>query len=53
MALRRVSWLGSSYRDYIEFPERVQGRMGFSLYLAQIATLPTTRSLSKASAALA
>jgi phage-related protein len=35
-ALRPVEWVGSSYRDFRDFPDPVQDAMGFALYLAQI-----------------
>ena len=31
-----VSWIGSSYKDFREFPDPVQDSMGFALYQAQI-----------------
>ena len=34
--IRPLSWIGSSYRDYTRFPERVQEEMGFALYRAQV-----------------
>ncbi len=33
---RPVEWVGSSYRDFVEFPDRVQDMMGYALYVAQI-----------------
>ncbi len=30
-----VVWIGSSLDDLKEFPEEVQGEMGYALYLAQ------------------
>jgi phage-related protein len=33
--LRGLVWVGSSKRDYVEFPEEVQDEMGFALFLAQ------------------
>ena len=34
--LRPVEWVGSSYKDFISFPDAVQDKMGYALYLAQI-----------------
>ena len=31
-----VSWIGSSYKDFREFPDPVQDTMGYALYQAQI-----------------
>ncbi len=33
--LKPVNWVGSSYRDYTQFPEPVQDEMGFALFRAQ------------------
>jgi phage-related protein len=33
--MKRLDWVGSSYRDYKRFPQSVQEEMGFALYLAQ------------------
>jgi phage-related protein len=33
--IRPLLWVGSSKRDYIEFPERVQEQFGFELHLVQ------------------
>ncbi len=30
-----VEWVGSSYRDFVSFPDSVQDEMGHALYLAQ------------------
>jgi phage-related protein len=35
-ALRPVGWIGSSKKDLTEFPESVQGEVGYALYLAQL-----------------
>ncbi len=35
-AIKPVSWIGSSYRDFREFPDPVQDAMGYALYQAQI-----------------
>ena len=35
-APRPVEWVGSSYKDFREFPDPVQDAMGFALYQAQI-----------------
>ena len=32
---RPVEWVGSSYKDFISFPDTVQNEMGYALYLAQ------------------
>ncbi len=34
--VKPVSWVGSSYRDFREFPDPVQYAMGYALYQAQI-----------------
>ena len=34
--MKPVEWIGSSYKDFIAFPEPVQNSMGHALYLAQI-----------------
>jgi phage-related protein len=34
-SLRPLLWVGSSKRDYMEFPARVQDGLGFELFLAQ------------------
>jgi phage-related protein len=34
--LRPVEWIGSSYKDFISFPDAVKNTMGHALYLAQI-----------------
>lgn len=33
--LKPVEWVGSSYKDFVSFPDAVQGKMGYALYLAQ------------------
>ena len=33
--LRPVEWVGSSYKDFVSFPDPVQHAMGYALYLAQ------------------
>ena len=38
--IRPLFWVGSSKRDYCEFPERVQHDLGFQLFLAQTAQHP-------------
>jgi phage-related protein len=30
-----VEWVGSSYKDFVAFPDTVQNAMGYALYLAQ------------------
>lgn len=32
---RPVGWIGSSYKDFREFPDAVQDVMGYALFLAQ------------------
>ena len=34
--VRPVEWVGSSYRDFVCFPDDVQDTMGHALYLAQM-----------------
>ena len=34
--VRPVSWVGSSYKDFTNFPDSVQDSMGYALYQAQI-----------------
>ena len=34
--VKPVSWIGSSYKDFREFPDSVQDAMGYALYQAQI-----------------
>lgn len=34
--MKPVEWLGSSYKDFVSFPDAVQNEMGHALYLAQI-----------------
>jgi phage-related protein len=34
--VKPVSWIGSSYKDFREFPDPVQDAMGYALYQAQI-----------------
>jgi phage-related protein len=34
--MRPVEWVGSSYKDFVSFPEAIQQEMGHALYLAQI-----------------
>jgi len=35
-AVKPVSWIGSSYKDFREFPDGVQDVMGYALYQAQL-----------------
>lgn len=35
-AVKPVSWIGSSYKDFRAFPDPVQDAMGYALYQAQI-----------------
>lgn len=39
-ALRPLKWVGSSRKDYADFPLDVQEAFGFELYLAQIGEYP-------------
>ena len=34
--VKPVSWIGSSFKDFREFPDPVQDAMGYALYQAQI-----------------
>ena len=36
VTIKPVSWIGSSYKDFREFPDPVQDAMGYALYQAQI-----------------
>jgi phage-related protein len=38
--IRPLIWMASSQRDYREFPPRVQGNLGFELFLAQTGQHP-------------
>jgi|SRR6516162_5532267 phage-related protein len=38
--MRPLFWVGSSKRDYLEFPEKMQDNLGFELYLAQTGQHP-------------
>ena len=33
--LKPVDWIGSSYKDFVAFPDEVQDHMGYALHLAQ------------------
>lgn len=37
--MKPVEWVGSSYKDFLSFPDAVQDTMGYALYLAQIGKL--------------
>jgi phage-related protein len=39
-SLRPLLWVGSSKRDYRDFPDRVQQSLGFELFLAQTGQHP-------------
>lgn len=39
---RPLRWIGSSWKDFKEFPAKVQDQFGFSLYLAQTGQFPTS-----------
>jgi phage-related protein len=45
--VRPLLWMGSSKRDYREFPERVQDEFGFQLHLAQTGQHPPSAKLLK------
>ena len=34
--LQPVVWVGGSHRDFCRFPDAVQARMGYALYVAQL-----------------
>ncbi|MSQ53673.1 MAG: type II toxin-antitoxin system RelE/ParE family toxin [Betaproteobacteria bacterium] len=36
VTIKPVAWIGSSYKDFREFPDPVQNAMGYALYQAQI-----------------
>ena len=38
--IRSLLWIGSSRKDYLAFPARVQDSFGFSLFLAQTGQRP-------------
>jgi phage-related protein len=38
--IRPLFWIGSSKRDYLDFPSRVQDSLGFELFLAQTGQHP-------------
>jgi len=33
--IKTVEWVGSSYKDFVAFPDLVQDTMGYALYMAQ------------------
>lgn len=33
--MKPVEWVGSSYKDFVSFPDTIQNEMGHALYLAQ------------------
>lgn len=33
--MKPVEWVGSSYKDFVAFPDAIQNEMGHALYLAQ------------------
>ncbi len=45
--LRPLRWLGSAYKDYLQFPGKVQDDFGFRLHLAQIGLHPQSAKLLK------
>ena len=38
--LKPLTWVGSSKRDYIRFPDQVQDDMGYALFVAQMGERP-------------
>lgn len=36
MTIKPVSWIGSSYKDFRDFPDPVQDAMGYALHQAQL-----------------
>jgi phage-related protein len=44
---RPLRWIGSSRKDYMEFPPRVQDNFGFELFLAQTGQHPPSAKLLK------
>ena len=45
--LRPLRWVGSSKRDYGQFPTRVQDNLGFALFLVQTGQHPPVAKLLK------
>jgi phage-related protein len=45
--IRPLRWIGSSRKDYREFPPRVQENFGFELFLAQAGQHPPSAKLLK------
>jgi len=45
--LRPLLWVGSSKKDYVSFPERVQEEFGFELFLAQTGQHPPSAKMLK------
>src|ERR1700730_10581640 len=45
--IRPLRWIGSSRKDYREFPPRVQENFGFELFLAQTGQHPPSAKLLK------
>jgi len=39
--LKPVEWVGSSYKDFVSFPDAVEDTMGHALYLAQTGRIHT------------
>jgi phage-related protein len=44
---RPLRWIGSSRKDYMEFPPKVQDNFGFELFLAQTGLRPPSAKLLK------
>src|SRR4051794_4394648 len=45
--VRPLLWVGSSKKDYVAFPERVQEQFGFELFLAQTGQHPPSAKMLK------
>ena len=45
--LRPLLWVGSSKKDYVSFPERLQEEFGFELFLAQTGQHPPSAKMLK------
>ena len=44
---RPLWWIGSAYKDYCAFPEKLQDEFGFQLHLAQVGLHPSSAKLLK------
>lgn len=45
--MRILIWIGSSKKDYLDFPQEVQSAFGFELYLAQTGQHPPSAKAIK------